>query len=82
MSSFFNGLAGLATAYGDRSPILCITSSPPTRDTENNSLQGSIDQIVAAHPITKFAHRVAAPEECPRILSHAIRVAQSGPPGR
>ncbi|KAJ5819921.1 hypothetical protein N7474_005512 [Penicillium riverlandense] len=80
-SGFSNGLAGLATAYGDRSPILCITSSPPTRDTENNSLQGSIDQVVAAHPITKFAHRVVVPEECPRILSHAIRLAQSGPPG-
>ncbi|KAJ5280519.1 hypothetical protein N7478_005891 [Penicillium angulare] len=80
-SGFSNGLAGLATAYGDRSPILCITSSPPIRDTENNSLQGSIDQVVAAHPITKFAHRVVAPEECPRIVSHAFRLAQSSPPG-
>ncbi|KAK9848157.1 hypothetical protein MYU51_017153 [Penicillium brevicompactum] len=80
-SGFSNGLAGLATAYGDRSPILCITSSPPLRDTENNSLQGSIDQVVAAKPVTKFAHRVVAPEECPRIVSHAIRMALSGAPG-
>ncbi|KAJ5724494.1 hypothetical protein N7493_006222 [Penicillium malachiteum] len=79
--SFSNGLAGLATAYGDRSPILCITSSPPTRDTENNSLQGLVDQVVAARPITKFAHRVVAPEECPRIVSHALRIAQASPPG-
>ncbi|KAJ6011518.1 hypothetical protein N7451_002930 [Penicillium sp. IBT 35674x] len=80
-SGFSNGLAGLATASADRSPILCITSSPPIRDTENNSLQGSIDQVVAARPLTKFAHRVIAPEECPRIVSHAMRVAQSSPPG-
>ncbi|CEJ56613.1 Putative Benzaldehyde lyase [Penicillium brasilianum] len=80
-SGFSNGLPGLATAYADRSPILCITSSPPLRDTENNSLQGSIDQVVAARPITKFAHRLVTPEECPRIVSHALRVAQSGPPG-
>ncbi|KAJ5235751.1 uncharacterized protein N7469_004919 [Penicillium citrinum] len=80
-SGFSNGLPGLATAYGDRSPILCITSSPPTRDTENNSLQGSIDQVVAARPVTKFAHRVIAPEECPRLVSHALRVAHSGAPG-
>lgn len=80
--SFSNGLPGLATAYADRSSILCITSSPPLRDTENNSLQGSIDQVVAARPITKFAHRVVSPEECPRIVSHALRVAQSGPPGK
>ncbi|KAJ5591315.1 hypothetical protein N7450_005287 [Penicillium hetheringtonii] len=79
-SGFSNGLPGLATAYGDRSPILCITSSPPTRDTENNSLQGSIDQVVAARPVTKFAHRVIAPEECPRLVSHALRVAYSGAP--
>jgi thiamine pyrophosphate-dependent acetolactate synthase large subunit-like protein len=71
----------LATAYADRSPILCITSSPPLRDTENNSLQGSIDQVLAAQPITKFAHRVITAEECPRIVSHALRVAQAGPPG-
>ncbi|KAJ5717926.1 hypothetical protein N7488_003572 [Penicillium malachiteum] len=80
-SGFSNGLAGLATAYADRSPILCITSSPPTRDTENNSLQGIIDQVVAARPVTKFAHRVVVPEECPRIVSHALRVAQANPPG-
>ncbi|KAJ5239680.1 hypothetical protein N7468_004299 [Penicillium chermesinum] len=78
---FSNGLAGLATAYGDRSPILCITSSPPTRDTENNALQGCIDQIVAARPITKFAHRVVVSEEIPRLVSHAMRMAQSSPPG-
>ncbi|KAJ5989552.1 hypothetical protein N7481_004762 [Penicillium waksmanii] len=80
-SGFSNGLPGLATAYGDRSPILCITSSPPIRDTENNSLQGSIDQVVAARPFTKFAHRVVATEETPRLVSHALRVAQSGAPG-
>ncbi|KAJ6166568.1 hypothetical protein N7470_002015 [Penicillium chermesinum] len=70
-----------ANTYGDRSPILCITSSPPTRDTENNALQGCIDQIVAARPITKFAHRVVVSEEIPRLVSHAMRMAQSSPPG-
>ncbi|KAJ5721498.1 uncharacterized protein N7483_009432 [Penicillium malachiteum] len=82
-SGFSNGLAGLATAYGDRSPILCITSSPPTRDTENNSLQGLVDQVVAARPITKFAHRVVIPEECPRILISwgSITSSPTYPPG-
>lgn len=78
---FSNGLPGLATAYADRSPILCITSSVPIRDTENNSLQGSIDQVVAAQRMTKFAHRVVAAEECPRLVSHALRIARSGVPG-
>lgn len=80
-SSFGNGLPGLATALADRSPILCITSSPPLRDTETNCLQGIIDQVVAAKPLTKLAVRVTNAEETPRLVSHAIRTALSSPPG-
>ncbi|KGQ00800.1 hypothetical protein PAAG_12528 [Paracoccidioides lutzii Pb01] len=43
--------------------ILCITSSPPLRDAENNSLQGVIDQIVVSKPLTKFACRMTNPED-------------------
>ncbi|KAF1817036.1 thiamine diphosphate-binding protein [Eremomyces bilateralis CBS 781.70] len=80
-SGYSNGLPGLATAYADRSPILCITSSPPLRDAENNSLQGQIDQVVVARPLTKFAHRVTHAEDAPRLVSHAIRTALAGAPG-
>ncbi|CAG9944952.1 unnamed protein product [Clonostachys rosea f. rosea IK726] len=80
-SSFGNGLPGLATALADRSPILCITSSPPLRDNETNCLQGIIDQVVAAKPLTKLAVRVTNAEETPRLVSHAIRTALSGTPG-
>ncbi|KAF9890236.1 hypothetical protein FE257_006148 [Aspergillus nanangensis] len=80
-SGFSNGLPGLATAMADRSPILCITSSPPLRDAENNSLQGIIDQVVVSRPLTKFAHRMSNPEDTPRIISLAIRTALSGAPG-
>ncbi|VUC21090.1 unnamed protein product [Clonostachys rosea] len=79
--SFGNGLPGLATALADRSPILCIASSPPLRDIETNCLQGIIDQVVAAKPLTKLALRVTNAEETPRLVSHAIRTALSGPPG-
>ncbi|GAB1215802.1 hypothetical protein ATERTT37_004999 [Aspergillus terreus] len=81
MKHFSNGLPGLATALADRDPILCITSSPPLRDAENNSLQGIIDQVVASRPLTKFAHRMTNPEDTPRIISLAIRTALSGAPG-
>ncbi|KAE8372792.1 thiamine pyrophosphate enzyme, N-terminal TPP binding domain-containing protein [Aspergillus bertholletiae] len=80
-SGFSNGIPGLATALADRSPILCITSSPPTRDAENNSLQGMIDQVVVSRPLTKFAYRMTNPEDTPRIVKHAIGVAISGAPG-
>ncbi|KMU73665.1 hypothetical protein CISG_03715 [Coccidioides immitis RMSCC 3703] len=70
---YSNGLPGLATAYADRSSIFCITSSAPLRDAENNSLQGSIDQVVVAKPLTKFAHRITHAEDIPRLVSHAFR---------
>lgn len=79
--SFSNGLPGLATALADRSKIFVITSSPPLRDAETNCLQGFLDQVVVAKPMTKFAHRVMEAEEIPRLVAHAYRVAISGAPG-
>ena len=80
-SGFSNGLPGLATAFADRSPIFCVTSSPPLRDAETNSLQGFHDQVVLSKPITKFTHRVTNVEEIPRIVSYAWRSAHTGIPG-
>ncbi|KAL2829603.1 thiamine pyrophosphate enzyme, N-terminal TPP binding domain-containing protein [Aspergillus pseudoustus] len=80
-SGFSNGIPGLATALADRSPILCVTSSPPLRDAENNSLQGIIDQVVASRPFTKFSHRVTNAEDAPRLVSLAVRTALAGGPG-
>ncbi|KAM0810021.1 hypothetical protein AB5N19_10368 [Seiridium cardinale] len=77
-SGFSNGLPGLATAFADRSPIFCITSSPPLQDAETNALQGFHDQVVVAKPITKFAHRVTNVEEIPRIVAYAFRAANTG----
>lgn len=74
-------MPGLATAFADRSPILCVTSSPPLRDAETNALQGFHDQVVLAKPITKFAHRITTCLEIPRIVSLAWRTASSGAPG-
>ena len=79
--SFSNGLPGLATAFADRSPIICITSSPPLQDAETNALQGFHDQVVVAKPITKFAHRITNVEEIPRIVAYAYRAANSGAKG-
>ncbi|KAH6611850.1 acetolactate synthase I/II/III large subunit [Boeremia exigua] len=80
-SGFCNGLPGLATAFADRSPVFCVTSSPPLRDAETNCLQGFHDQVVLAKPVTKFAHRVTNVGEIPRITSLAWRMASSGTPG-
>lgn len=80
-SGFSNGIPGLATAFADRSSILCITSSSPQRDAEANVLQGFHDQIVLSAPITRFAYRVVHAEEIPRLVSYAWRRATASPPG-
>jgi acetolactate synthase-1/2/3 large subunit len=80
-SGYSNAIAGLATAYADRSPMLLLTSSPPLRDAETNALQGSVDQIAMAAPVSKWAHRVTVVEEIPSLVSFAIRKALAGPPG-
>ncbi|KAF2181361.1 thiamine diphosphate-binding protein [Zopfia rhizophila CBS 207.26] len=80
-SGFCNGLPGLATAFADRSPIFCVTSSQPLRDAETNALQGFHDQVVLSKPITKFCHRITNVGEIPRLVSLAWRIASAGSPG-
>ncbi|GKT41787.1 benzaldehyde lyase [Colletotrichum spaethianum] len=80
-SGFCNGLPGLSTAFADRSPVFCITSSPPLRDAETNTLQGFHDQVVLSKPVTKFSHRATTVAEIPRIVSLAWRATTAGAPG-
>ena len=80
-SGFSNSTAGLGPARIDRSPVLLLTSSPPLKDAESNILQGSVDQVALAAPVTKWAHRITAVEEIPRLVGLAIRTALAGPPG-
>lgn len=81
LNSYSNGLPGLATAKASRSPVLCITSSVPLREVYNNALQGSVDQVVVATPLTKLAHRLTNAEDIPRIVSYAIRTCLTNTPG-
>ncbi|GAA0943749.1 thiamine pyrophosphate-binding protein [Actinocorallia libanotica] len=78
---FTNAYAGLANAYADGVPLLLVTSAPPLRETETNELQGGIDQIAAATPVTKWAHRITTPERIPDLVGLAVRHAVSGRPG-
>jgi len=78
---FTNGFAGLANAYADGVPVLVITSSPPLRELETNELQGGIDQVAAARPVTKWAHRITSVERIPDLAGLAVRHALAGRPG-
>jgi acetolactate synthase-1/2/3 large subunit len=78
---FTNALTSIANAYVDRTPVLYLTGSAARRDTETNTLQAGIDQLAIARPITKWAQRVLATAELPRLVAHAVRVATTGPTG-
>jgi acetolactate synthase-1/2/3 large subunit len=80
-AGFLNAVAGLGPAAADRSAVVLLTSSPPLRDAETNTLQGFVDQVAVAVPLVKWAHRVTVPEEIPRLLAHALRTAVTGVPG-
>lgn len=78
---FTNVMTSIANAWLDRTPVLYITGSGALRDAETNTLQAGIDQVGIAGPITKWAYRITATDQIPRLLSQAIRIANSGPRG-
>lgn len=80
-AGFTNAVAGLGVAHADRSPVLLLTSSPPSREVETNALQGFLDQPAIAGPLTKWAHRVGTAAEIPRLVGQAVRSALTGVPG-
>lgn len=78
---FTNAVTPLANAHLDRTPLLIITGSGPLRDAETNTLQAGIDQVAIATPITKWAYRITAADQIPRLLAQAMRIANAAPRG-
>jgi acetolactate synthase-1/2/3 large subunit len=78
---FTNALTAIADAHLDAVPVLFISSSPPLREVEQNVLQGGIDQVLMAAPVTKWAHRATDVERLPDLVDKAIRTALAGRPG-
>nr|PZN22373.1 MAG: benzaldehyde lyase [Mycolicibacterium hassiacum] len=78
---FANGFAALPNALTDGVPMLMIAGAPPLREVETNEMQGGFDQVAAAAPVTKWAHRVVTTERIPDLVALAIRKATSGRPG-
>lgn len=78
---FTNAYTAITNAYLDRTPTLFVVGAPPLRETETNPLQGGFDQIAAATPVTKWAHRITDPARVPEMVAQAIRTATTGVPG-
>jgi len=75
-----NAVTGVANAYMDAIPLICIAGRSPIRDDDHLPLQG-MDQVALMAPITKFARTVLQPERIAEYLVMAWRQATSGRPG-
>jgi acetolactate synthase-1/2/3 large subunit len=78
---FTNVITSMANAYLDRTSVLYLSGSAALRDAESNTLQAGIDQVAIARPITKWAHQITTPQQIPRLVAQAIRLAMSAPTG-
>jgi acetolactate synthase I/II/III large subunit len=78
---FTNIITSIANAYLDRTPVLYITGSSGLAEAETNTLQSGLDQVAVATPITKWAHRITVPQQIPRLVAQAVRLATSNPTG-
>lgn len=76
-----NGLAGITNAAADGRPLLVMTSSPPTGESETLELQGGLDLIAMVGPVTKWAHKVLAAHRVPDLVALGVRKALAYPQG-
>lgn len=78
---FTNVMTAITHAYLDCVPVLFVAGAAPLRDEEVLPLQGGIDQVAMARPVTKWARRVTRTERIPHMTAQAIREARNGRPG-
>jgi len=69
--------AGMAQAFEDGSPVLCITDGIPTGATGNSQF----DVTSALKTVTKWYGHVDRPERLPEYMRRAFTMLRSGRPG-
>ena len=77
---FTNAVTGLATAYMDSIPMVCISGQVPKAIIGTDGFQ-EIDAVGISRPCTKHNFLVTSIEELPRVLKEAFYIASSGRPG-
>lgn len=75
-----NLVTGLADAYLDSTPIVCITGQVGSTLLGTDAFQEQ-DIISISIPVTKWNFQVTKPEEIPSALAKAFYVAKTGRPG-
>lgn len=75
-----NALTGVADAYLDHAPLVCLTGQVPTPELHKESHQ-NIDIVRMFRPATKWNTRLNRPDVLPEVIRKAFRVAQMEKPG-
>ncbi|PPR35387.1 MAG: Acetolactate synthase isozyme 3 large subunit [Alphaproteobacteria bacterium MarineAlpha6_Bin4] len=75
-----NCVTGLADAYMDSIPIICLTGQVPTKLIGNDAFQEA-DTTGITRPVTKHNYLVKNVKDLEKIIHEAFAVAKSGRPG-
>lgn len=75
-----NLLTGIADAYMDSIPLVCVTGQVPSSLIGKNVFQET-DIIGMTRPIIKHSRLVMSAKDLPRIMKEAFHLAASGRPG-
>lgn len=72
-----NAITGVATAYTDSSPLICITGQVATNAMGRDAFQEA-DSFNLMVPVTKWNFKLRNGEEIPRVINKAFSIATSG----
>lgn len=75
-----NTVTGLATAYMDGIPLVCITGQVPLSMIGNDAFQEA-DTTGITRAVTKHNYLVKNVDDLPRIIAEAFHIAGTGKPG-
>ncbi len=75
-----NAVTGLANAFNNGSPMVCLTGSATLRGQDTGEVE-MIDQLAIASTVTKWARRVYHVDRIPEYVAMAFKEARSGRPG-
>jgi acetolactate synthase I/II/III large subunit len=75
-----NAMTGLAAAWMDGSPMLCLALGIPRARADLGNLQ-EMDHLAAVAPVTKWARIVPTAARIPEYVAAALRHAWDGQPG-
>ncbi len=75
-----NLVTGLADAYIDSTPLVCITGQVGSHLLGSDAFQET-DIIGISTPVTKWNHQITNAKEIPEVFAKAFYIARSGRPG-